>query len=75
MMVQFLFYLINCRLCYSKFLFLFLVAMTALSDDYDHDVISNPGQGSLESSFDEFMHGSFSAVRELPASQDSRQEK
>ncbi|KAF8814211.1 hypothetical protein BYT27DRAFT_7219902 [Phlegmacium glaucopus] len=34
--------------------------MSALSDDdYDHDVISNPGQGSLESSFDEFT---FSAM-------------
>ncbi|KAF8816357.1 hypothetical protein BYT27DRAFT_7238013 [Phlegmacium glaucopus] len=45
--------------------------MSALSDDdYDHDATSNPGQGSLESSFDEFT---FSAARELFASQGDRQ--
>lgn len=40
----------------------------ALSDD-DFDVISNPGRGSLDSSFE---HGSFSAVRELPASEEAK---
>jgi len=45
--------------------------MSALSDD-DYDVISNPGRGSLESSFDEFIHGSFSAVREPPAAEEAK---
>jgi len=43
----------------------------ALSDD-DYDLISNPGRGSLESSFNEYIHGSLSAVRELPASEEAK---
>ncbi|KAF8159648.1 cholinephosphate cytidylyltransferase [Crassisporium funariophilum] len=42
-----------------------------LSDD-DYDVISNPGQRSLESSVEDFEHDSFSAVRELPASEEAK---
>ena len=43
----------------------------ALSDD-DYDVISNPGQGSLDSSFDEYTLGPWSAVRELPAFEEAK---
>ena len=42
-----------------------------LSDD-DYDVISNPNPGSLESSFNEFTHRSFSVVRELPAFEEAK---
>lgn len=43
----------------------------APSDD-EYDVISNPGRGSLDSSFNECTYGSLSAVRELPASEEAR---
>jgi choline-phosphate cytidylyltransferase len=43
----------------------------ALSDD-DYDVISNPGKGSLDSSFDEYTLGPWSAVRELPAFEEAK---
>jgi choline-phosphate cytidylyltransferase len=45
----------------------------ALSDD-DYDVVSNPGRGSLDSSFDEYHDalGPWTAVRELPAFEEAK---
>ncbi|KAJ3514986.1 hypothetical protein NLJ89_g2043 [Agrocybe chaxingu] len=44
---------------------------SVFSDD-DYDVISNPSHHSLENSVGDLLQGSFSVVRELPASEDAQ---